>query len=119
MTIKEISNITGLSIFTLRYYEKEGLIIRIKRDKNGRRDYNKEDVDWINFIKCLKITGMPINKIKIFINLFIEGDKTINERKKILLIHKEKILKKIDEYNNYLEKINIKIDHYNKKQKFL
>jgi DNA-binding transcriptional MerR regulator len=116
-TIQEMTKKTGLTAYTLRYYEKEGLIIRIKRNKSGHRTYNDEDVEWIKLIKCLKVTGMPVTVIKKFIKLFLSGDKTIHERKSILLNHRQKILKKIEEYNYYLEKINFKIEHYTNGEK--
>ncbi len=119
LTIQEMSEKTGLSSHTLRYYEKEGLIIRIGRNKSGHRAYKKEDVEWVKLIRCLKVTGMPVAAIKKFIKLFLEGDRTVPERKSLLVSHRQKVLDKIKEFNGYLEKINFKIKHYSEMEKSL
>lgn len=84
MDIKTISKITGLSAHTLRYYEKIGLLLNIERDSKGYRDYSEKDVVWIEFIKRLKATNMPLNEIKKFAVLRSKGDSTIQNRLKIL-----------------------------------
>ena len=80
MDIKTISKITGLSAHTLRYYEKIGLLLNIERDSKGYRDYSEKDVVWIEFIKRLKATNMPLNEIKKFAVLRSKGDSTIQNR---------------------------------------
>ena len=63
MTIGEISKATNISEYTLRYYEKKGLI-RVKRDSVGRRIYEESDIEWVKFIQRLKDTGMLLKDIK-------------------------------------------------------
>ena len=64
MTIKEVSDKLGLSVHTLRYYEKEGLIRNIKRNINGFRNYSDNDVGWLDLIMKLKLTRMPLKDLK-------------------------------------------------------
>lgn len=68
MTIGEISEKTNLPESTLRYYEKKGLI-RVSRDKNGRRNYEESDIEWIKFIRRLKETGMLLKDIQLYLSL--------------------------------------------------
>lgn len=111
-SIQETAEKFGVSPYTLRYYENEGLIPKIERNANGHRIYKDEDIDLISFITCLKSTGMPISEIKQYIKLCQAGDSTIEDRKKILESHKERLLLQIHGLNEYLEKIEWKIDHY-------
>ena len=60
MNMSEFSGVVGLSSYTLRYYEKIGLLRHVKRSRSGHRVYSDRDVDWVNFIKRLKDTGMPL-----------------------------------------------------------
>jgi DNA-binding transcriptional MerR regulator len=83
-SIGEFSSITGISIHTLRYYEKENLIIPERRE-NGRRCYSDGDVAWIQFIKRLKDTGMPIKEIQKYARLRARGDSTLEERMEMLI----------------------------------
>ncbi len=109
MNIKKISQITGLTSHTLRYYEKIGLLLNIERDQKGHRDYIKKDVVWIELIKRLKATNMPLNKIKKFADLRSKGDSTINERLKILRNHQISIQEQMDTLQSHQEKIKEKI----------
>jgi DNA-binding transcriptional MerR regulator len=111
-TIRQASKITELPSSTLRYYESEGLLPDIKRNRNGHRYYDESNLKWIALITCLKNTNMPIELIKIFVTLHNEGDKTLNERLEIVLQHRENVQKKIDELNNYMKYINYKVDYY-------
>lgn len=112
LTIQETAEKLGLSSYTLRYYEKEEIIPHITRNTSGHRVYHAEDIDWITFVTCLKSTGMPISEIRRFLQLYQLGDTTIGDRKKLLQAHKKRILAKLSKMNDYLEKINWKIDHY-------
>ncbi len=111
-TIKQVSEKTGLSIFTLRYYDKEGLLPLVKRSKSGIRKFTDNDIEWIGLICCLKNSGMSILQIKEFMNLCLKGNETVETRKEILLKHKGYILAQMEQLNNSLNTINYKIDHY-------
>jgi len=110
MNIKKISQLTELSSHTLRYYEKIGLLLNIKRDSKGHRDYSAKDVVWIEFIKRLKATNMPLNKIKIFANLRFKGNSTIDDRLKILENHQVRVNEQMNNLLIHQEKIKDKIE---------
>ncbi|MCT4663003.1 MAG: MerR family transcriptional regulator, partial [Tissierellales bacterium] len=94
--IKEVSEKTGISAYTLRYYEKEGILPSIERDKSGQRVYSDENIAWLEIVVCLKDTNMPLEEIKEIVRLSMIGDETIDERKQILLEHRKKIQNQIE-----------------------
>ncbi|GHV27808.1 MerR family transcriptional regulator [Clostridia bacterium] len=109
--IGEFSSITGISIYTLRYYEKENLIIP-ERKENGRRLYSDGDVAWIQFIKRLKDTGMPIKEIHIYAQLRAKGDSTLEERMDMLIQHRVLLKEKVVAMQEHLENLDNKISFY-------
>jgi DNA-binding transcriptional MerR regulator len=111
-TIKQVSEKTGLSIYTLRYYDKEGLLPLIKRSKSGIRRFSDNDISWLKLICCLKNSGMPIEQIKEFMNLCLQGNQTVETRKNIMLSQREKILEQMKQLESSLHIIDYKIDHY-------
>jgi DNA-binding transcriptional MerR regulator len=112
ISIKKVTEMIGITASTLRYYESEGLLPYVKRDENGRRLYDQEDLDWVHFITALRATGMPIVQIQEYVYLYKEGDHTISERKMMMLTHKKEIEKKINELYYSLDKINYKLALY-------
>ncbi|NSB34705.1 MerR family transcriptional regulator [Clostridium saccharoperbutylacetonicum] len=110
-SIGEFSKLTNLSIDTLRYYEKEGLIAP-ERKENGRRYYSEKDVTWIAFIKRLKETRMPIKEIQEYAKLRAIGDTTMAERMEMLIKHRTALEYEIMKANENLQKLNEKIDFY-------
>ncbi|NFO88023.1 MerR family transcriptional regulator [Clostridium botulinum] len=116
-TIKEVAEKYNLSVHTLRYYEKEGLLPFIERNKQGNRIFSDKDLEWLNIICCLKNTNMPIAKIKEYVDLCIEGLETICKREDMLLKHKIYIESEIENFNSYLRVVDNKINHYIKEQK--
>jgi DNA-binding transcriptional MerR regulator len=111
-TIKEFSQIVSLSPFTLRYYEKEGLMPPSKRLNNSHRVYADSDIRWITLISCLRSTGMSISDLKHYVDLVIRGDETVQERKQIILKQKKKIEEQLKELKKHLNLINKKINLY-------
>jgi DNA-binding transcriptional MerR regulator len=110
-SIGEFSKLTNLSIDTLRYYEKEGLITP-ERKENGRRYYSERDVTWIAFIKRLKETKMPIKEIQEYAKLRAIGETTMAERMEMLIKHRTALEEEIIRANENLQKLNEKIDFY-------
>lgn len=110
-SIGEFSNLTKIGIYTLRYYEKENLIIP-ERTENGRRRYSEKDVKWIEFIKRLKDTGMPIKEIKKYAELRAVGDSTLCERMEMLVKHRSDLKNEISQLQEHLQKLNEKISFY-------
>jgi DNA-binding transcriptional MerR regulator len=111
MTIGEASRRTGLPESTLRYYEKRGLL-RAARDGGGRRDYGEEDVAWIQFLRRLKETGMPLGDIRRYADLRASGDASLAERLKMLRIHREYVLEQRRRWEGFLNKLEEKIVLY-------
>ncbi|MCT4612082.1 MAG: MerR family transcriptional regulator [Clostridia bacterium] len=110
--IKEVEKITGISAYTIRYYEKEGILPPIDRDENGVRMFNDDNLYWLDLVTCFKNTDMPVKDIKEIVRLSQIGDATIEERKEILKGHRKTIENQIKELKNSLKKIDKKIDFY-------
>ena len=102
----------GISASTLRYYEKEGLLPSIKRDKNGIRSFTDEDLQSLKIIECLKATGMPIKDIRKFINLCADGDNSLQERYELFLDRKAVVQKQISELKEVEKMIDFKCWYY-------
>ncbi|MFT9057091.1 MAG: MerR family transcriptional regulator [Ethanoligenens sp.] len=110
-SIGAFSEITGLSIDTLRYYEKERLI-QVERDTAGKRKYTDADTRWIEFIKRLKETGMPIRKIRTYAELRYQGDATMQERLRMLQKHRAYVLSEREKWDENLAHLDAKIQTY-------
>ncbi|EDN9126982.1 MerR family transcriptional regulator [Listeria monocytogenes] len=110
-TIGAFSREVELSIDTLRYYEKEKLILP-KRNEINRRIYDSSDITWINFIKKLKQTGMPIKDIKEYAKLRYLGDQTIEQRMILLYKQYDVLVEKREEIELYTQFLLNKIDIY-------
>ena len=111
-TIGAFSKKVDLSIDTLRYYEKEKLILP-KRNEINRRVYDEGDLVWIEFIKKLKQTGMPIKDIKKYATLRYQGDQTIEERIELLYGQHKILLEQKSEIEQHLGFLMDKIAVYN------
>lgn len=109
--IGEFAKISGLGVHALRYYEKEKLIAPNRRE-NGRRYYTDSDMRWIEFIKRLKDTGMPIKEIQRYAELRAEGDDSLEARMEMLLQHRAGLLDKIAAMQENLSKLDDKIGYY-------
>lgn len=111
-TIQQVTERTGLSSHTLRYYEKAGLIHAIERDTNNYRIYSEIDLEWLRFLIRLRDTGMPIRSMQYFAELRYRGDETITERRQILDLHKKEIMEQVTLLNETLEVLEQKSDYY-------
>lgn len=116
-SIGEISRQTGLSIDTLRYYERIELLVDIERNQSGHRCYSEDDLGWLNLLVCLRDTGMPIADMLRFAILIRQGEETVPERISLLSEHRENVLNKIAQMQRKLEGVNGKIEHYLKQEK--
>lgn len=112
MKIKEFSEKVGLSEHTVRYYEKEGLIQNIKRDKSGTRQFSEFDIRWVEFIQKMKRTQMPIKDIQVYANCFYNEEENVDERIEILQKHKKFIQSEIVKLQEADEYIDYKINYY-------
>lgn len=114
MTIAEVSEKCKISPDTLRYYEKEGLMPPVERTKGGIRDYKENDVQWINFIKCMRSAGVSIESLHEYVLLFEDGDSSIPKRKEILIQERKKLSEHISQLNESLKLLNYKINNYDR-----
>lgn len=111
-TIKEASERLGCPAHTIRFYEKEGLLPYIKRDKNGNRLFEQEHLDWIRLMTCFRATGMKLSLLKEMVNLALDGDSTIPQRKAILNRYKEDLFRRQNELAEALDAVNNKLSIY-------
>ncbi|MBP2667263.1 MAG: transcriptional regulator, MerR family, partial [Firmicutes bacterium] len=112
MTITEVSQKYNLPQDTLRYYERIGLIPRVNRNKNGIRDYTEENCKWVEFIKCMRVSGLPIEVLIEYVGLFLQGDATIEARKALFLEQRKLLLERMAEMQKTLERLDYKIASY-------
>lgn len=103
---------TNLSYDTLKYYCNKGLVPNVKRDKNNYRMFSENDIKWINSLSCLKNCLMSIKEMKEYLNLCLEGEKSIPKRKKVLDIKLKELEKKKDELQKSIDYINSKHKFY-------
>jgi DNA-binding transcriptional MerR regulator len=112
LSIQAISNLTDITVHTLRYYEKNGLIHGIARGSNGRRQYSANDLAWIRFLVRLRTTGMTIRQMQQIANLRRQGSATTKERRILMEAHKNKLAEQIERLQEHYEVINEKIEIY-------
>ncbi|CAH0285461.1 HTH-type transcriptional regulator AdhR [Peribacillus simplex] len=113
MNIKVVSEKTGVSADTIRYYERIGLIPPVKRDKNGVRNLDDEDIRWIEFSRHMREAGVSIEALIEYIELFKNGDDAnIPARVGILCDERDEMQKRIDLMQSALDRLNYKIDNY-------
>ena len=111
-TMKQACQKVGMTYETLKYYCNEGLVPNVKRDKNNYRVFNEDDIEWIKNLTCLKKCGMTIQDMKIYIDLCLQGESSIPERKIILDKQKEELIDKMNELKGCIEYINWKQQFY-------
>ncbi|AIQ14556.1 MerR family transcriptional regulator [Paenibacillus durus] len=115
-TIGQVAEKSNLSIHTLRYYEKEGILPFIKRNESGIRIYEDEHIEWLKFICCLRETGMSISQLKEFVELTVQGDATTEERIQMLELQKKTVQDQVNTLMSYIGMIDFKIDMYSKEK---
>ena len=110
--MKEVCRETGMTYEALKFYCNEGLVPNVKRDANNHRVFDDRDVAWIKSLTCLKNCGMSIQEMKVYIDLCLQGEKTIPERKVILAQKREDLLKKMAELQASIDYIDWKQGFY-------
>ena len=112
-SIAEAAEATGLTTHTLRYYERDGLLLSPPaRNSSGVRRYGEVDLGWITMITRLRATGMPIRTIRAYAELCREGDGNERERLELLLAHRDRVLEDLARVSDHLGAINRKIGIY-------
>jgi DNA-binding transcriptional MerR regulator len=112
MTITEVGQKFDISPDTLRYYERIGLIPRVNRNKSGVRDYTEQECKWVEFIKCMRASGMSIEVLIEYVGLFQQGDATVAARKEIFIEQRRLLLARMEEMQKTLERLDYKIAIY-------
>ncbi len=109
LTIQQVAQRTGLSIHTLRYYEHLGLLTSIHRLSNGHRRYDEGDLQWIDLLKCLRASAMPIREMQHFAEIRREGKATATERRELLEAHRLRVVAQLQETQQTLARLDTKI----------
>jgi DNA-binding transcriptional MerR regulator len=112
MRISEVSQQSGISSDTLRYYERIGLIPPVNRNESGIRDYSELDIRRVAFIKCMRSAGLPIEVLIEYYGLVQEGDETMEARKAILVEQRTQLRARMEELQKTLDLLDYKISFY-------
>lgn len=112
MKIAEVSDQYGMSSDTLRYYERIGLIPPVTRNDNGIREYNELDLRRVEFIKCMRSAGLPVEVLIEYVGLVQQGDRTIEARKEILTEQRALLADRMKEMQKTLDILDHKIEVY-------
>ncbi|WP_339099506.1 hypothetical protein IGL98_003206 [Enterococcus sp. DIV0840] len=111
-TIKEVSEIMGISPYTLRFYDKKGLFPFIKRNSQNIREFSEDDLELVYIIMCLRATGLSVSKMQYYIELFCQGDNTLKKRLDLLIEQRHTIKKQLVELNQKSEMLEYTIAVY-------
>ncbi len=111
-TISEVADYAGLSAHTLRWYERIGLMPHVDRSHTGHRRYTDRDLDWLDLVGRLRLTGMPVADMVRYAELVRQGDHTFPERERLLSAHREDVRRRIAELRSTLEVLDYKIEIY-------
>lgn len=111
--IAEAAQRTGLTTHTLRYYERDGLLLAaVERDTAGRRRYTDRDLDWLEMLAALRSTGMPIRDVRRYAALVRGGAGSEAERLALLQAHRDRVQLQLAETARHLAAIDAKVDRY-------
>ncbi|WP_409236110.1 MerR family transcriptional regulator [Streptomyces sp. PA5.6] len=111
-TISEVVDRTGLSAYTLRWYERIGLMPHIDRSHTGQRRYSDRDLNWLSFVGKLRLTGMPVADMVRYAELVREGEHTFPQRQELLEQTRRDVRARIAELQDTLAVLDHKIDNY-------
>ncbi|MCC3778984.1 MerR family transcriptional regulator [Streptomyces sp. UNOB3_S3] len=111
-TISEVAAYAGLSAHTLRWYERIGLMPHVDRSHTGQRRYTDRDLDWLDLVSRLRLTGMPVADMVRYAELVRLGEHTFPERERLLSAHRDDVRMRIAELRSTLEVLDYKINTY-------
>ena len=112
MNIKKVSELTGVSADTIRYYERIGLLPPVTRTASGIRDFTEREIGTLEFVRCFRSAGMRVEALIEYIHLLEEGDETIDARVILLTEQLEDLDARIYELNKARERLDFKIKNY-------
>lgn len=111
-TIGEMAKIINVAPSTLRYYDKEGLLPFVERTEGGIRMFKESDYEGLTIINCLKNSGMPLKDIKVFLEMVMQGDASIEQRLELIEKQRERVLQQLAEIQNVLQILDYKVWYY-------
>lgn len=112
MTIKETSEKYGISQYTLRYYEKIGMIPPVTRTSGRIRDYKRKDLEWVELVLCMRQAGLPVKTMVEYLKLEQQGNSTFLERLQLLVTQQQNLLEQKKNIDATLDRLNYKISRY-------
>jgi DNA-binding transcriptional MerR regulator len=113
VSIGRAAELSGLTADTLRYYERDGLMLHpVARSSTGHRRYSEQDLEWIRLVTRLRSTGMPIRDVRRYAELVRTGSGNEDERLELLLAHRHLVLDQLAEVHAHLAAIDYKIALY-------
>ncbi len=111
-TMKQVCEEANMTYQTLKFYCNEGLVPNVKRDDNNHRIFDERNLKWIKDLVCLKKCGMSIQEMKDYLNLCLQGESTIPQRKEMLAKKREALLVSIEELKNCVDYVDWKQEFY-------
>ncbi len=111
-SIGQVAQKMGISAYTLRYYDKEGLLPFVARSSSGVRVFQEDDFAWLRLIECLKTSGLSIKEIKQYIDWYMEGDSTLEQRRQLFYLRKAAVEKQMEALQKTLNAVSYKCWFY-------
>lgn len=112
MNIKKVSEMTGISADTIRYYERIGLIPPVTRNTSGIRDFTEHEVQLLEFVRCYRNAGVGVEPLIEYIQLLNQGDQTVPARIELLSEQLEDMNQRLAELTQARDRLQYKIDNY-------
>ncbi len=111
-TVGDVASHLGISASTLRYYDKEGLLPFVERSSGGVRMFRDSDIEWLKIIECMKKAGMSIKDIRLYIEMALKGDETIDSRLALFEKQREILKARLEELQHTMEIVEYKCWYY-------
>lgn len=111
-TIKNVSEMTGLTAYTIRYYDNSGLVPGVYRAGANVRLFSDYSVSWLRLVHCMRTTGLSIEGIRHYIDLCLQGDSTVPERAEIIFAQEKILRERFRELKKQMEVLNFKKSYY-------
>lgn len=116
LSIGQVAERTGLSVYALRFYEREGLLASpVQRGRGGRRVYTEQDLEWLDICTSLRASGMPLTAIREYADLVRQGTGNEKERLSLLRRHQQQVASQIADLTKCLDLIDYKVGVYEKR----
>ena len=107
-----MAKMLGVPASTLRYYDKEGLLPFVARSSGGIRQFRESDIEWLRVIGCMKKAGMSLKDIRIYIELAVQGDSTIDARLAMFRRQREELQAQMEDLQHTMEMVDYKCWYY-------